>query len=383
MNDELRREIVALLQRILGDQPVPEDLRRGLLEYVMRLGPEGAADVVAPAAAVAADLQPAGAAAIPVGGGPVSVRKLVYVHGICQHGPGFSNGWWNALHPFVPTAFGAGQLGGTRLEVIWSDLVNAPAAALAAALGGAAPDAAAVLQNNERAQVAAEIRETLRDRADQQRIPADPATALAVDGGIAGPAGLSPALPQVDVHAVTGGSLAGGGAGLNCIDDFSIYLINNQVRQAIIDRFLNVVRPQLQAGHELDIISHSWGTVVSYEGLRQLEDEGLAPPVVRNFFTVGAALSIGPVKFRLRPQNKNGRKPGSVRRWINLDATGDIVGGPLQGRPYAVDFDFVNLNPVGCGSFLGLVDPRCAHSSYFAAANAAVNRNIFARFINS
>lgn len=171
--------------------------------------------------------------------------------------------------------------------------------------------------------------------------------------------------------------------GASCIDDFSIYLVDDAVRGRIVDRFLEVLRPELKAGRELDVIAHSWGTVVAYEGLRQLEDEGLRTPLVRDFFTVGAALSIGAVKLRLRPANRDGRKPANVRRWANLDARGDVVGGPLQGRPYAVDFDFVGLDPVGCGSFLGLVNPECAHSSYFVTTNAAVNRDIFARFINS
>jgi hypothetical protein len=86
--------------------------------------------------------------------------------------------------------------------------------------------------------------------------------------------------------------------------------------------------------------------------------------------------------MRLRDANKNGKKPANVRQWWNLDAHGDLVGGPLKGRPYAVDADFLNLESVGCSSFLGIVDPRCAHSSYFDRTNTAVNQGIFARFIN-
>src|SRR6516225_7219524 len=63
--------------------------------------------------------------------GPTSVRRaavagtrhLVYVHGICPHSPGYSNDWWNALQRYT-SAFGAGVLGDTRQEVLWSDLVN-------------------------------------------------------------------------------------------------------------------------------------------------------------------------------------------------------------------------------------------------------------------
>src|SRR5262249_61663175 len=122
-----------------------------------------------------------------------------------------------------------------------------------------------------------------------------------------------------------------------------------------------VVRPVLEDGAELGVISDSWGSVVAYEGLRELADVvGLTTPRVRNFFTVGAALSIGPVKARLRPANKDGARPAMVRRWVNLNARGDLVGGPLRGRPYAVDDDFPNLDPFGCGSFLGLGNPGCA-----------------------
>ena len=118
--------------------------------------------------------------------------------------------------------------------------------------------------------------------------------------------------------------------GLNCIDDFSIYLVDDGVRRSIIDRFIDVVRPELEAGNELDIIAHSWGSVVAYEGLRQLEDEGLNLPLVRNLFTVGSALSIGPVKLHLREANRDGKKPASLRRWVNLDAHGESSAAPSR-----------------------------------------------------
>ena len=139
----------------------------------------------------------------------------------------------------------------------------------------------------------------------------------------------------------------------------------------------------IEGNAEIDIISHSWGTVVAYEGLRELADQdGLTSRVVRNWFTVGAALSIGVVKTQLRSPNRDGQRPAMVRRWINLNAHGDPVGGPLQGRPYAVDFDFPTLDAFGCTSFLGLVNPGCTHGSYFKAGNLASNRDIFANYIN-
>lgn len=357
-----RREMIALLDRIVGAGPLPPELQRQALEMFAALMAQE------PAIAPAAVPEPAMmfAAGPPLAETAAAERRLVYVHGICRHDPGYSDDWWGSLHPYVPTAFGAGDLGVTRLEVVWSDIVNRAAVSLRGAESGrfAAPAAAASRAvERDRDRAAEEIKETLRDRADRQAIQAAPRT-----GPFAAQAPAASSLITIP--------------GASCIDDFSLYLVDDAIRGQIVGRFLDVVRPELQAGRELDVIAHSWGTVVAYEGLRQLEDEGLRTPLVRDFFTAGAALSIGAVKLRLRAANRDGRRPANVRRWVNLDARGDIVGGPLLGRPYAVDFDLVDLDPVGCRSFLGLVNPECAHGSYFVAANIAVNRDVFARFIN-
>jgi hypothetical protein len=285
-------------------------------------------------------------------------RVLVYVHGICKHVPGFSNGWWDAMHPFT-TVFGEGVLGETRQEVVWSDLVNEKGLTLRATRAPASPEVA----DHERAK--REIIETLRDRLDRHAVEALPKTSPGEGPrALQGTRGL-PSIP-----------------GLDCIDDFTVYLINDKTRADIIGRFTDVVRPLLVGGAAVDIISHSWGTVVAYEGLRQLEDEGLVTPHVNNLFTVGAALSIGPVKSRLRPNNQDGRRPAMVKHWVNVNARGDLVGGPLKDRPFAVDDDFPGVTPFGCPSFLGLVTPQCAHGSYFVDGNVEVNRDIFANEIN-
>jgi metacaspase-1 len=287
-------------------------------------------------------------------------RFIVYVHGICKHIAGYSDDWWNSLHKFTG-AFGEGNRDDTRREVLWSDLVNERALIKKATRD---LDLRETREANEQAQVATEIREALRDRVDRHALDAGPKTAAgAAPRGMADTRGLS--IP-----------------GLNCIDDFTVYMVNDSTRAQVIERFTSVVGPLLESGAELDIISHSWGTVVAYEGLRELAANGATEPRVRNFFTVGAALSIGPVKMRLRPANRDGARPAMVRRWLNLNAHGDVVGGPLQGRPYEVDSDFPNLDPFGCRSFLGLVNPQCAHGSYFVGGNDAVNRDIFAEFID-
>ncbi len=286
-------------------------------------------------------------------------RHLVYVHGICKHSPGFSDGWWDSLHPFTD-AFGAGTLDDTRQEVVWSDLVNERGVVAAAAARGA----------DGQAEWAARIRGVLEERAATHALDAGPSITspeLAADL-------FTRNLGARDVSSIQALSIPG----LDCVDDFAVYMFDDAVRAEIIERFTGVVRPLLEAGAELDVISHSWGTVVAYEALRALEDAGLTEPRVRNFFTVGAALSIFLVKLRLRAANRDGRRPALVRRWVNLCAVGDPVGGRLQGRPYQVDAEFLNLSNLGCG----LLDAACAHSSYFESDNVAVNRDIFAAFID-
>jgi hypothetical protein len=327
------------------------------LELIPRLSPQAqieALRLLQPGFTVTAPLMPEARAAI-------GQRCLVYVHGICRHVAGYSNDWWNALHPFT-AAFGAGDLDGTRREVLWSDLVNEKALKPQAAR---AVDPAAVREADEQQQAKQEIVEALQDRADRHIVEAGPQTAP----------GEAPRALVADRALISI-------PGLNCIDDFTIYMVNDSVRAQVIERFTRIVRPLLAASAEVDIICHSWGTVVAYEGLRELADGGFTQGLVRNFITVGAALSLAPVKMRLRPANRDGRRPAMVRRWVNLNAHGDIVGGPLQNRPYQVDDDFPNVAAYQCGSLFGLVSPVCAHSSYFVAGNEAVNRDIFAMFIN-
>ena len=357
-----RQELLALLGRIVGPEPLPPDLQRQALAIFAEL--LQAPDVTTPGtltdATVAIEVD-SGGTPPPAAGMAGASRRLIYVHGICRHVQGFSDAWWTALHPFVPITFGEGAREHTRLEVIWSDIVHQASvrAAAMAAAEGATP------AEQSRQQTAEAIKDALRDRADQHVLH----TVASTDGRASGPIAAADLDGLVSIP------------GLTCIDDFAIYLTDDQVRQQIIDRCIAVVQPALHAGLELDIVAHSWGTVVAYEALRQLADEGLQAPLVRNFFTVGAALSIGPVKMQLRGANKNGKKPASVRRWVNLNAHGDLIGGALKGRPYDDDIDVIKLQPFGCNSLLGLVNPVCAHSSYFVRGNVAVNRDIFAHYI--
>jgi hypothetical protein len=269
-------------------------------------------------------------------------RCLVAVHGIGSHRPNYSDGWWEALKPHVSTVYPDGILGGDRQEVIWSDLVNHI--------------------RNVNSPEADELRQSILDVIEDRReheISSSSVRSLS------------------EMPTMRGSEIA--------IDDFLIYMLNNSMRQNIIDRFTSIVRPLLETGVEIDVISHSWGTVVAYEGLRELEKINNLSGKVNNFFTVGSALSLGPVQSRLRPENKPTRnrkapRPKMVKRWFNLDAKGDLVGGSLA-RKFEIDQDYLNLTPTSCSRKLWGYDLGCAHGSYFQIENLQVNRDIFAHHI--
>lgn len=281
-------------------------------------------------------------------------RALVYVHGICRHEAGYSRGWWNALRPHLRADLAA-QLEHARHEVLWSHHVTAERAL---PLTAAPPEAIRAYEAREQ-ELANYLRDVVEDRAQREALQELPPQ----DRDLR-PLTAEPPLDRGLIQAT----------GLNCIDDFTKYLMRNTVRREVQREFLDVVRPLLEAGAEIDVMSHSWGTVVAYESLRMLDDRDLSGRVL-NLFTIGSALSIVPVQRLL--ETGDFARPRHVRRWVNLDARRDFVGGSLRSLGYGVDEEYLNLEPVGCRLFRD--NPWCAHSSYFRAENAAVNRDIFAR----
>jgi pimeloyl-ACP methyl ester carboxylesterase len=169
------------------------------------------------------------------------------------------------------------------------------------------------------------------------------------------------------------------------LDDFVRYMVWESTREDILSRFDDIVMPLLEAGRTLHIIAHSWGTVVSYEGLRRLDGEAL-PGRVANLVVLGSALSIGAVQRNLFGRVSDGRKPKIVETFVNVDAGGDIVGGDIS-PPFDVTRQFLNQKPTGCATFW----PRrrtarsftCAHGSYFQPENTGVQRDIIAHYINA
>ena len=280
-------------------------------------------------------------------------RSLVNIHGICKHEAGYSDDWWDAMKSHLREPLRS-QLAGSRAEVLWSRHVT----------------------DMSRSGVSASMaREERECQMMLEAILAERATREAQDqllsrGTERGRDGVEP--PQ-STRALFGIP------GLDCVDDFVKYLRRDSVREAVIAEATNVLRPRLQSGELIELVSHSWGTVVAYEALCRLEDEAEETSLdgkIRNWFTVGAALAIGYVAKQLRPGD--GHKPRIVDKWWNLDARADFVGGSVWATGMRADGEFLDLDPVSCEGRFGWVSPACAHSSYFDPENIKTNRDIFA-----
>jgi metacaspase-1 len=300
-------------------------------------------------------------------GASLTGKHLVYVHGICHHDPGYSDSWWAALKPFVTNIPDE-----NRHEVLWSQIIDpgmTPRASRGAEVGrllSSADDGSA------EAALTADIVDALTDRAQRDMLEASFATPVVTS------APLAPGGPPLSLFVI-GPQAASAIPQVECIRDFSQYLLHTDVRSRVLACFTDIVEPLLAAGASVEVIAHSWGTVVAYEALRSFDGRADLTGSVLNLFTPGSALSIPQVKRRLLPQNLDGRRPAFVKNWVNLDARFEIVGGHLRGDPFAVDYEYLNLPPVGCSAIIPT--PWCAHGSYFNKDNLPVNRDIFGSYI--
>ena len=278
---------------------------------------------------------------MPPGPAPRTAREvLVYVHGISTHDAGYSDGWFRALRGHLSRSM-------ERKEVLWSRHVNPRVAA-----------------TGSRQRSAAER------RFEQELLEELGSRAAALERRLSTPG------DAVRLQGERGDGLA--------MDDFIRYMTVSATRREILAEFRRVVFPLLQSGHNVHLIAHSWGTVVAYEGLRALDGQALSGRV-RNLFCVGGALSIGVVRRNLFERVHDGRRPAVVERVVNIDAGGDIVGGPI-GEHFHVNQEVLGTKPTGCNEipFTDVAwNPACAHASYFREANLEVNRRIFARWINA
>lgn len=249
--------------------------------------------------------------------------RIVWVHGVGDISPGYSANWTNVFNPYLNNLPGS-----DFIEVYWRKVF--------------------LDKVNELKQNVAALAATSQQQAEVQK--ALLTTLLTLAG--ANQALLLGWLMNPDAF----------------VGEFVKYLVEKGIRDAVKDEMKATLRPLAEKGYDISIIAHSWGTVVAYDSLLDLQQEMPAFQFT-NLFTLASPLWL--VQYLL--DNNSGDKPGNVANWVNIHAQGDLIASwPIQ------DFQIDKDKEVP--DFSGGND---AHDSYFLKGNVAVQQDIVAATILS
>ncbi len=278
-------------------------------------------------------------------------HRIIWVHGIGSHSPGWSAGWQTNFNRYLNLA------ADNYLEVTWDTVFQV------------------VRMGTRSIDEGAEVALTPQEELAEEEVREDLATIL-----LARASAMQEVQPLAHTRAlddavVEWSEVYGAPATRGSLDwlfnpdeylgDFTRYLVSRNLRNAVKEKAKEQLRPLVGSNHRISIIAHSWGTVVSYDSLLDLQAE-IPALSVANLFTLGSPLWL----VRRFLEDRSGRKPGQVANWLNIHARGDAVGAWLsQGFQVDREWEVPNFGRGG------------AHSSYFLPDNAAVQRDIIAQYV--
>ncbi len=276
-------------------------------------------------------------------------QRIVWIHGIGNHQPGYSAAWQTAFNPHLSLTTDA------YVEVCWETVFEATR-------GTRSLEDGIVLTAREQKaekQVRAELRTILQARAEALEQPKPRTATRSLDTEI---------VEWSDVYEApaTRGVFDFLRNPDESLGDFVKYLVSRKVRTAVKEKAKEQLRRLATADQRIAIVAHSWGTVVAYDSLLDLEQE-LPTLQVAGLFTLGSPLWM----VRRFLEERSGRRPRALGHWVNIHAERDLIGSWLKPA-FAVDQDlrvpaFGNVGP---------------HSSYFVPGNIAVQRDIIAQWIS-
>lgn len=264
--------------------------------------------------------------------------RVVWVHGIGPTQAGYSLSWVQAYNQYLnfPVT--------DYIEVLWADVFSSMMS-----VNNLGADNSALALTAQEQFVEAKVRQDLTTvllarTVDQAQSPALLGEWAQLTQMVAtGQTGIPPWVLNPDAY----------------IGEFTKYLVNRDVRNAVKEKAKAKLRLLANCGCNCSIIAHSWGTVVTYESLLDLEGE-MPAFQLSHLFTLGSPLWL--VHYLL--DDPSGRKPRNVANWVNIHAQGDPIGAGLTPS-FQDDADYIVAS---YGN-----DP---HGSYFVIGNAAVERDI-------
>lgn len=145
------------------------------------------------------------------------------------------------------------------------------------------------------------------------------------------------------------------------VEDLDAYykddLIRQQMRSPLIDLLSR------HQGERIMLIAHSMGSIIAYDVMRQLEDDGGVN--VEHLVTIGSPLGLPIVADKIRREFGATRTPGNVGRWTNLADPGDKVALDCN-----LADEFTPANGVGVTDVL-------VHNQYVNLRNNANNHKSY------
>jgi hypothetical protein len=284
-------------------------------------------------------------------------HRIVWVHGIGDHRAGYSAGWEQSFNAFLKLPHES------FVEVVW-ETVFAPSRARRPR-GRAAPSPLQLTPQEQLAheEVRTQLRAILLARASAYEEARAAVPPMRRGRGAAAPGVVE--WRELQRAARKRGFLDWLRKPDEYLGDFTKYLVSQRIRTAVKEAAKKQLRPLADGDYRVSIVSHSWGTIVAYDTLLDLEVE-LPQLTIAGLFTLGSPLWL----VRRLLQDTSGRKPQQLDFWMNVDARGDLVGSWLSPA-FAVDRDY-QVPAYGPG------DP---HGSYFVEGNTAVQRDLVAQAI--
>ena len=110
--------------------------------------------------------------------------------------------------------------------------------------------------------------------------------------------------------------------------DLRRYVKNKNDVAEVVRRLLKM---PLRAAWKLDrpvlLIGHSMGSIIAYDALWQLSQEGGSEHRIDFFMTMGSPLAQKCIQRRIkgRKEQPDKRYPRNIKRWVNIAAVGDLT----------------------------------------------------------
>ncbi len=175
---------------------------------------------------------------------------------------------------------------------------------------------------------------------------------------------------RIDIDALADGVLEAK------LQDLSRYYEEEGIRNQLRNELKETLVPALEKGTRTMLISHSMGTIIAYDVLREL---GISNPTFRlpHLITIGSPLGLPHVVHKIQQEWGTVRTPSIVEKWSNFADRRDPVAADIRLRD---DFK-ANSRDIRARDDLVINDYGGIHHKSYGYLRAPEVTEAIARFI--